>query len=56
VNLDNVLVATSEAGTSAIIAKKDFFIITTNIPEPASCSLVLLALAVGGCVARRARP
>jgi len=56
VNLDNVLVATSEAGTSAIIAKKDFFIITTNIPEPTSCSLVLLALAVGGCVARRARP
>lgn len=56
VNLDNVLVATSQAGTSSLIAKKDHFIITTNIPEPATCSLVMIALAGGALLARRGRP
>ena len=53
VNLDNVLIATSELNTSALIAKKDFFIVTTNVPEPSTCGLVLVVIAVGGCVARR---
>ena len=43
--IDNVLAATSEAGTSATIAKKDFITITSNVPEPATGCLVLLALA-----------
>jgi hypothetical protein len=53
VNIDNVLVATSQAGTSATIAKKDFITITTNIPEPASACLVLMALAAGLATHRR---
>jgi hypothetical protein len=55
VNVNNVLAATSEAGTNATIAKKDTLIITTDvIPEPAAISLALLALA-GGLMVRRAR-
>jgi hypothetical protein len=54
VNIDNVLAATSEAGTSATIAKKDFITITTNIPEPASVSLLLLAV-MGSVLMRRGR-
>jgi hypothetical protein len=52
VNIDNALTAVSETGTSATIAKKDFITITTNVPEPATVSLVILALA-GGMLARR---
>ena len=57
VNLDNTLVAVSQAGTSALIAKKDAdgIIITTNIPEPASCLLAMLGLAFGATLARRSR-
>jgi hypothetical protein len=54
VSLDNTLIATSEANTQAVIAKKDFFIITTNIPEPTSFGLAMLA-AVGACAVHRAR-
>jgi hypothetical protein len=53
-NLNNVLAATSETGTSATIAKKDFFTITTNIPEPAASVLVMMGLACG-LVTRRGR-
>jgi hypothetical protein len=56
INLDNKLTATSEAGTSAQIAKKDFdFTIDVNIPEPATWGLVMLAVAIGGALARRRR-
>jgi hypothetical protein len=46
INLDNTLTARSEAGTFALIAKKDFggVSITVNIPEPATW---LLASMVG---------
>ncbi len=52
--LDNTLTANSIAGTSAFIAKKDFdgLTVTTNIPEPSSAILVLLAIS-GAAVARR---
>jgi hypothetical protein len=53
VNLDNTLSAVSQAGTSATIAKKDFLIITTNIPEPGTVSLLVLALAAGMLARRR---
>jgi PEP-CTERM motif len=53
VNLDNTLVALSQPGTSALIAKKDTgVIITVNIPEPATCCLALFGL-VGLLIARR---
>jgi hypothetical protein len=55
VNLDNVLIAVSQQGTSALIAKKDFFTVTTNIPEPTSFGLALLAVAFAGCLGRRGR-
>jgi hypothetical protein len=55
VNLDNVLIAVSQVGTSALIAKKDFFTVTTNIPEPTSFGLALLAVALAGCLGRRGR-
>ena len=44
--LDNVLVAASESGTTATIAKKDFdgFTVTTNIPEPSTFVLAGMAL------------
>jgi hypothetical protein len=47
VDLDNALLARSEAGTIAFIDKKDFggLSITVNIPEPASALLAILGLA-----------
>ena len=45
VNFNNTLVAISQIGTSANIAKKDNgIIITTNIPEPTSCLLAAFGL------------
>jgi hypothetical protein len=45
VDLDNTLSAISQNGTAALIAKKDHgVIITTNVPEPASCLLAVLGL------------
>ena len=56
VNFDNTLVAISQAGTSATIAKKDNgIIITTNIPEPTSCLIAAFGLALCGLAARRVR-
>jgi hypothetical protein len=54
INLDNTLVALSEAGTHALIAKKDFggVSFTVNIPEPATW---LLATVCGVVAAFRAR-
>lgn len=51
-NLDNTLFAQSEPTGTAMIDKKLFFIVTFNIPEPASASLVLIALAMLGFVRR----
>ena len=53
VNIDNVLVATSQVGTSATIAKKDFITITTNIPEPTTVGLLVVAMAAGMLARRR---
>ena len=55
VSFDNTLVATSQVGTSSLIAKKDVLTVKTNIPEPTSCALVLLGLVMGGFVSRRTR-
>lgn len=59
VNFDNTLIAISQQGTSALIAKKDQIIITLrtppggDIPEPTSVMLVLLSMVGGLCVRRR---
>ena len=55
VDLDNTLIAISQAGTFALIAKKDHVIITTNIPEPTSCLLAMFGLLAGVMVSRRSR-
>jgi hypothetical protein len=64
VNLDNVLIAVSQAGTTALIAKKNFggLSITVNvppggggIPEPASAALAGLALLAVAAGWRRSR-
>jgi hypothetical protein len=55
VNLDNILFAQSELLGNAMIDKKLFFIVTVNIPEPASVSLLVIALAGAMCFARRLR-
>ena len=54
VTLDNTLTAISEVGTEAFIKKKvaNGITITTNVPEPSSAILVLLAIS-GAAVARR---
>lgn len=54
VNIDNILAATSETGTSATIAKKDFITITTNVPEPGTVGLAFLAM-LAGLAGRRGR-
>lgn len=53
INLDNTLVALSEAGTFSLIAKKDFggLSVTVNIPEPSA--MILLGLASVGLVFSR---
>jgi hypothetical protein len=62
--LDNTLSAMSANGTQSVIAKKDNGLIVTTgtrpdpgggpeIPEPASCCLAMLGLAVGATLTRR---
>ena len=52
--MDNTLTATSQQGTSAVIAKKDFgAIVRTVVPEPTTCSLAALGAAVS--IVRRRR-
>jgi hypothetical protein len=55
INLDNTLLAISQQGTSALIAKKNAngVVITVNTPEPATCLLALVGLA--GLAASRRR-
>jgi hypothetical protein len=55
VNIDNILYAQSEPLAGGFIDKKDFFTVTTNIPEPTSCVLALFGLMVGALVSRRSR-
>jgi hypothetical protein len=55
VALDNALYAQAEAGAGARIDKKDFFTVTVNIPEPASCMLLALGLVAGLIGSRRSR-
>jgi hypothetical protein len=55
VNFDNTLLAQSEQLAGAFIDKKDFFIVTINIPEPTSC-LLALAGAFAGLLLMRRRP
>jgi len=47
VNLDNTLLAVSESGSAAYIAKKDFkgFGLTAIVPEPSSMAIALLGAA-----------
>lgn len=55
INLDNTLTALSEAGTFALIAKKDFggVSITVNIPEPATWILISVCGLVAAAGGRR---
>jgi hypothetical protein len=53
--IDNILYAQSEPLASGFIDKKDFFTVTTNIPEPTSCVLAMFGLMVGALVSRRSR-
>ena len=55
INLDNTLTALSEAGTFALIAKKDFggVSITVNIPEPATWLLVSVCGVLAAAGGRR---
>jgi len=55
VNIDNVLTASSQAGSSAVIAKKDFggLVVTVNVPEPASCVLACTGLVLLALMGRR---
>jgi len=55
--LDNALTANSEAGTFALIKKKEFagstITVDTNVPEPSLASLTVLALGAGIGMRRR---
>jgi hypothetical protein len=55
VNLNNGLIAQSEAGTIAFIDKKDFggLSITVNVPEPTTMLLALASFGVLGLITRR---
>jgi len=54
--LDNSLYAQSlYATTGAYIDKKDFFTVTTNIPEPTSCLMAFFGLVGAVVVSRRGR-
>ena len=55
VNLDNTLAALSQLGTSALIAKKNAngVVITVNVPEPSTCLLATLGLALAGLKRRK---
>lgn len=53
--LDNSLYAQSELVGGAYIDKKDFFTVTTNIPEPTSCLMALFGLVGAVMVSRRRR-
>lgn len=53
--LDNSLYAQSEAVGGAYIDKKDFFTVTTNIPEPTSCLLAIVGLMGVALASRRGR-
>jgi hypothetical protein len=53
VAIDNSLVATSEASTAAFIAKKEFIVRGTVIPEPATFALAGMALCSLGLVRRK---
>jgi len=55
VSLDNTLMAQSELQGGAFIDKKDFFIVTVNVPEPASCGLAMLGLLAGFALVGRSR-
>jgi hypothetical protein len=55
VNLDNRLRAKSESQSLAAIDKKLHLIVTVNAPEPGSCSLALLVVALGGLLVHRSR-
>jgi hypothetical protein len=55
VALDNALYAQAEETGGAYIDKKDFFTVTTNVPEPASCMLFAFGLVAGLIVSRRSR-
>ena len=54
VNLDNVLVALSEDGTTSVIAKKDFEGLKIEIPEPTTVAMALCGL-IGLALAHRRR-
>jgi len=55
VDLDHILTATSESGSSTIIGKKDFkgFSVTVVVPEPSTA--LLLACGLAGLAAARRR-
>ena len=55
VALDNKLYAQSQVEGTAQIDKKDFFTVTTNVPEPTSCVLAMFGLMVGVLASRRSR-
>jgi len=51
--LNNTLTTTSQDGSVSFIKKKDFFITTVTIPEPASAVLILLGVLCCGLARRR---